>query len=67
MHQMETYYEFNFKITCNNKSKYVTVEDTSEYASSYIAGYIQAMKDKGLKNVEVEKINATTLSTTIKP
>ena len=56
---METYYEFNFKITCNNKSKYITVEGTSEYASSYIAGYIQAMKDKGLTNVEVERISAT--------
>ena len=66
-HQLETFYEFNFKITCNNKSKYITVEGTSEYASSYIAGYIAAMKDKGLKNVEVEKINATTLSHGIKP
>ena len=60
--QMETYYEFNFKITCNNKSKYVTVKGTSEYASSYIAGYIQRMNDDGLKDVEVEKIDATTLS-----
>jgi len=66
-HQMETYYEFNFKITCNKKSKYVTVSGTSEYASSYVAGYIQAMEDKGLKNIEVEKIIANTLSTTIKP
>ena len=65
-HQMETYYEFNFKITCNKKSKYITVEGTSEYASSYVAGYIQAMEDKGLTNVEVEKISATTLSHTIK-
>ena len=66
-HQMETFYEFNFKITCNRQSKYVTVSGTSEYASSYIAGYIQAMEDKGLTNVEVEKINATTLSHGIKP
>jgi len=66
-YQMETYYEFNFKITCNKKSKYVTVSGTSEYASSYVAGYIQAMEDKGLKNIEVEKIIANTLSTTIKP
>ena len=66
-HQMETYYEFNFKITCNKKSKYVTVSGTSEYASSYVAGYIQAMEDKGLKDIEVEKIIANTLSTTIKP
>ena len=65
-HQMETYYEFNFKITCNKKSKYITVSGTSEYASSYVAGYIQAMEDKGLKNIEVEKIIANTLSTTIK-
>ena len=66
-HQMETFYEFNFKITCNRQSKYVTVSGTSEYASSYVAGYIQAMEDKGLKNIEVEKIIANTLSTTIKP
>ena len=66
MHKMVTHYEFNFKITCNNKSKYVTVKGTSEYASSYVAGYIQAMEDKGLTNVEVEKISATTLSHTIK-
>ena len=66
-YQLETYYEFNFKITCNKKSKYVTVSGTSEYASSYVAGYIQAMEDKGLKNIEVEKIIANTLSTTIKP
>ena len=66
-YQMETYYEFNFKITCNKKSKYVTVSGTSEYASSYVAGYIQAMEDKGLSNVEVEKISATTLSYGIKP
>ena len=66
-YQMETYYEFNFKITCNKKSKYVTVSGTSEYASSYVAGYIQAMEDKGLTNVEVEKISANALSTTIKP
>ena len=71
-YQMETYYEFNFKITCNRRlgdkqSKYVTVSGTSEYASSYVAGYIQAMEDKGLKNIEVEKIIANTLSTTIKP
>ena len=63
---METNYEFNFRITCNNKSKYITVKGTSEYASSYVAGYVQAMKDKGLTNVEVEKISATTLSHTIK-
>ena len=65
--QIETYYEFNFKITCNKKSKYVKVSGTSEYASSYVAGYIQAMEDKGLTNIEVEKIIANTLSTTIKP
>ena len=70
-HQMETYYEFNFKITCNRllddkQSKYVKVSGTSEYASSYVAGYIQAMEDKGLTNIEVEKIIANTLSTTIK-
>ena len=69
--QMETYYEFNFKITCNRRlgdkqSKYVKVSGTSEYASSYVAGYIQAMEDKGLTNIEVEKIIANTLSTTIK-
>ena len=56
---METNYEFNFRITCNNKSKYITVKGTSEYASSYVAGYVQAMKDKGLTNVEVDKISAT--------
>ena len=71
-HQMETYYEFNFKITCNRRlgdkqSRYVKVSGTSEYASSYVAGYIQAMEDKGLTNVEVEKISANALSTTIKP
>jgi len=70
-HQMETYYEFNFKITCNRRlgdkqSKYVKVSGTSEYASSYVAGYIQAMEDKGLTNIEVEKIIANTLSHTIK-
>ena len=69
--QMETYYEFNFKITCDRQSgdkqsKYIKVSGTSEYASSYVAGYIQAMEDKGLTNVEVEKISATTLSHTIK-
>jgi len=63
-HQMETYYEFNFKITCNRRlgdkqSKYVKVSGTSEYASSYVAGYVQAMKDKGLTDVEVDKISAT--------
>ena len=67
MHQIETCYEFNFKITCNNKSKYVTVKGTSEYATTYISGYIQRMNDDGFKDVEVDKINATTLSTTIKP
>ena len=56
---METNYEFNFRITCNNKSKYITVKGTSEYASSYVAGYVQAMKDKGLTDVEVNKISAT--------
>ena len=55
---METNYEFNFRITCNNKSKYITVKGTSEYASSYVAGYVQAMKDKGLTDVEVDKISA---------
>jgi hypothetical protein len=67
MHRMETYYEFNFKITCNNKSKYVTVKGTSKYASTYIAGYIQRMNDDGFEGVEVDKISANTLSTTIKP
>ena len=67
MHRMETNYEFNFRITCNNKSKYVTVEGTSEYATSYIAGYIQRMNDDSFKDVEVDKISANTLSTTIKP
>ena len=56
---MATNYEFNFRITCNNKSKYITVKGTSEYASSYVAGYVQAMKDKGLTDVEVDKISAT--------
>ena len=65
-HQMETLYEFNFKITCDRRlgdeqSRYITVKGTSEYASSYVAGYIQALEDKGLSNVEVEKISATTL------
>ncbi len=68
-HQMETLYEFNFKITCDRRlgdeqsrhPKYITVKGTSEYASSYVAGYIQALEDKGLSNVEVEKISATTL------
>ena len=74
-HQLETFYEFNFKITCDRRlgdeqsrhPKYITVKGTSEYASSYVAGYIQAMEDKGLSNVEVEKISATTLSYGIKP
>jgi len=65
-HQMETYYEFNFKITCNNKSKYITVKGTSEYATTYISGYIQRMNDDGFKDVEVDKIIANTLSHTIK-
>ena len=63
-HQMETYYEFNFKITCKRRSgdkqsRYITVNGTSEYASSYVAGYIQALQDKGSTNVEVERISAT--------
>ena len=65
MHKMETFYEFNFKITCNNKSKYVTVKGTSEYASSYIAGYIQRMNDDGLIDIEVDRISATTITTLI--
>ena len=65
-HQIETYYEFNFKITCNNKSKYITVKGTSEYATTYISGYIQRMNDDGFKDVEVDKIIANTLSHTIK-
>ena len=63
---METNYEFNFRITCNNKSKYITVKGTSEYATTYISGYIQRMNDDGFKDVEVDKIIANTLSHTIK-
>ena len=64
MHKMETFYEFNFKITCNRKSggkqsRYITVKGTSKDASSYVAGYIQALQDKGSTNVDVVKINAT--------
>tara|TARA_R110002020_G_scaffold17561_1_gene61544 strand:- start:682 stop:855 length:174 start_codon:yes stop_codon:yes gene_type:complete len=35
-----------FKISAGAKSKVVSVEGTREYALSYVAGYIQAMRDK---------------------
>ena len=35
-----------FKISTGLKSKIVSVEGTKEYALSYVAGYIQAMRDK---------------------
>jgi len=35
-----------FKISAGLKSKVVSVEGTREYALSYVAGYIQAMRDK---------------------
>ena len=35
-----------FKISAGLKSKIVSVEGTKEYALSYVAGYIQAMRDK---------------------
>ena len=35
-----------FKISTSTKSKIVSVEGTKEYALSYVAGYIQAMRDK---------------------
>jgi len=35
-----------FKISAGLKSKIVSVEGTREYAMSYVAGYIQAMRDK---------------------
>ena len=38
--------EHTFKISAGLKSKIVSVEGTKEYALSYVAGYIQAMRDK---------------------
>ena len=38
--------EHTFKISTSTKSKIVSVEGTKEYALSYVAGYIQAMRDK---------------------
>ena len=38
--------EHTFKISTGLKSKIVSVEGTKEYALSYVAGYIQAMRDK---------------------
>ena len=38
--------EHTFKISAGLKSKVVSVEGTREYALSYVAGYIQAMRDK---------------------
>jgi len=38
--------EHTFKISAGLKSKIVSVEGTREYALSYVAGYIQAMRDK---------------------
>jgi hypothetical protein len=35
-----------FKISTGLRSKIVSVEGTKEYAMSYVAGYIQAMRDK---------------------
>ena len=35
-----------FKISAGAKSKVVSVEGTREYALSYVAGYIQAIRDK---------------------
>ena len=35
-----------FKISAGIQSKVVSVEGNREYALSYIAGYIQAMRDK---------------------
>jgi len=36
----------SFRISTSTKSKIVSVEGTREYALSYVAGYIQAMRDK---------------------
>ena len=38
--------QHTFKISAGLKSKIVSVEGTKEYALSYVAGYIQAMRDK---------------------
>ena len=38
--------QHSFKISTCLKSKIVSVEGTKEYALSYVAGYIQAMRDK---------------------
>ena len=38
--------QHTFKISTSTKSKIVSVEGTKEYALSYVAGYIQAMRDK---------------------
>ena len=38
--------QHTFKISTGLKSKIVSVEGTKEYALSYVAGYIQAMRDK---------------------
>jgi len=35
-----------YKISTGLRSKIVSVEGTKEYAMSYVAGYIQAMRDK---------------------
>ena len=35
-----------FKISTGLESKIVSVEGTKQYALSYVAGYIQAMRDK---------------------
>ena len=36
----------SFRISTINRSRVVNVEGTKEYALSYVAGYIQAMRDK---------------------
>jgi len=49
-----------FKISAGLKSKIVSVEGTREYAMSYVAGYIQAMRDKmnlgNLVKIDVHEI-----------
>lgn len=35
-----------FKVSTGRKSKIISVEGTKEYALSYIAGYVQAIRDK---------------------
>ena len=35
-----------FMITYRGKSKVLSVEGTSEYAVSYISGYLQALRDR---------------------